>query len=142
MNARIVRKNWWIAVLALLLVAFAVAPLSNARAADGTFKVTVNHGINGKSLSSDLPKALPVDIVINKDGAYLATIENFEFKDSFKANLPAGTYDIRVYLDESLGGGLIPSMTILGAAIPEGVDVRLNATLGAGKTPEIRVKVK
>jgi hypothetical protein len=137
-----VRKNWWIAILALLLVAFAAVPLSGARAADGTFQVTVNHGINGKSLSSDLPKALPVDVVIWKDGAYLATLENFEFKDSFRANLPAGSYDIFVYLDESLGGGLIPSMTIRGAEIPEGVDVRLNATLGAGKTPEIRVKVK
>jgi hypothetical protein len=144
MNTRMVRKNWWIAVLALLLVAFAVAPLSSARAAegDGTFKVTVNHGINGKSLSNDLPKALPVDVVIWQNGAYLTTLENFEFKDSFRTNLPAGTYDIFVYLDQSLGGTLIPSMTIRGAAIPEGVDVRLNATLGAGKTPEIRVKIK
>jgi hypothetical protein len=114
----------------------------NSRSADGTFKVTVNHGINGKALSNDLPKALPVDVVIMKDGAYLATLENFEFKDSFRANLPAGTYDIYVYLDQSLGGTQIPSMTIRGAVIPEGVDVRLNATLGAGKTPEIRVKVK
>ena len=47
-----------------------------ARAADGTFQVTVNHGINGKSLSSDLPKALPVDVeyhaigLSNEDKAY------------------------------------------------------------------------
>jgi hypothetical protein len=87
MNASKVRKNWWIAVLALVIIAFLAVPLSGARAADGTFKVTVNHGINGKALSNDLPKALPVDVVIMKDGAYLATLENFEFRTS-SANLP------------------------------------------------------
>ena len=71
METMIVRKNWWIAVFVLLLAAFLAVPFSSARAAegDGTFKVTVNHGINGKSLSNELPKALPVDVVIWKDGA-------------------------------------------------------------------------
>jgi hypothetical protein len=140
MKARIERKSWWIAVFALLLAAFLAMPFQQVRASDGTFKVMVSHGINGKTLG--LPKDLPVDIVIWKDGAYLATIEDFTFKTRLNTNLPAGTYDIFVYLDESLGGGLIPSMTIRGAAIPEGVDVRLNAQLGAGKTPVIKVKVK
>jgi hypothetical protein len=140
MKARFERKSWWIAVIVLLLAAFLAVPFQQARASDGTFKVSVYHGINGKTL--DLPKELPVDIVIWKDGAYLATIEDFTFKTRINTNLPAGTYDIFVYLDESLGGGQIPSMTIRGAAIPEGVEVRLHAKLGPGQTPEIMVKVK
>jgi hypothetical protein len=51
-------------------------------------------------------------------------------------------YQIFVYLDESIGGSLIPSMTIRGAAIPADVEVRLHAKLGPGKTPVIMVKVK
>ena len=140
MKATFVRKNWWIAVFALLLVAVMALPMQSALAGDGKFNVAVYHGINGKAL--DLPKDLPVDIYVWKDGAYLATIENFTFKDHFFARLPAGTYDIYVYLDQSLGGGRISSMTISNAQIPEGVTVRLNATLGAGQTPEIKVRVK
>jgi hypothetical protein len=140
MKAKIERKKWWIAVFALLLAAFLAIPLQQVRASDGTFKVSVYHGINGKSL--DLPKELPVDVVIWKDGEYLATIENFNFQNRIGTNLPAGTYDIFTYLDESLGGGLVPSMTIRGAAIPEGVEVRLHAMLGPGNIPVIKVKVK
>ncbi len=140
MKAKMLQKNWFIAVFALLLVAVMALPMQSALAGDGKFNVSVYHGINGKWL--DLPKDLPVDIYIWKDGAYLATIPDFTFKDHFFAKLPAGTYDIYVYLDQSLGGGLIPSMTIRGADIPEGVSVLLNATLGPGQTPEIRVRVK
>jgi len=140
MKGKSVRKTLFVALFALLLAATLALPLQSALAAGTTFKVSVYHGINGRSL--DLPKKLPVDVVIYKDGAYLATIENFEFKDRFNANLPAGTYDIYTYLDESLGGGMISSMTIRGAEIPADVEVRLRATLGAGQTPIIKVNVK
>lgn len=140
MKTLIKRKSWWIVVVALVLAAFVAMPFQQVQASDGTFKVSVYHGINGKTL--DLPKDLPVDIVIWKDGQYLATIEDFTFKTRFNTNLPAGTYDIFVYLDESLGRGLIPSMSIRGAAIPEGVELRLHARLGPGNTPVIMVKVK
>jgi hypothetical protein len=140
MNALKVRKNWMVAILALVIAGLFALPLQSALASDGTFKVSVYHNINGRTL--DLPKDLPVDVVIYNNGAYLITIEDFMFKDRVNANLPAGTYDIYVYLDQSLGGGLIPSMTIRGAEIPEGVEVRLQANLGPGQTPRIMVKVK
>ena len=140
MNALKARKYWLLAIFALVIAGLLALPLQSALAADGTFKVSVYHNINGRTL--DLPKDLPVDVVIYKDGAYLTTIEDFMFKDRVTTNLPAGTYDIYVYLDQSLGGGLIPSMTIRGAEIPEGVEVRLQANLGPGQTPRIMVKVK
>jgi len=140
MNTLKARKTWLVAIFALVIAGLLALPLQSALAADGTFKVSVYHGIKGTTL--DLPKDLPVDVVIFKDGAYLATIADFKYMDRFNANLPAGTYDIYVYLDQSLGGGLLPSMTIRGAEIPEGVEVRLQANLGPGLTPQIMVKVK
>ena len=140
MNALKVRKNWLVVIFALVIAGFLALPLQSALATDGTFKASVYHGINGQTLG--LPKDLPVDVVIYNNGAYLMEIEDFMFKDRVNANLPAGTYDIYVYLDQSLGGGLIPSMTIRGAEIPEGVEVRLQANLGPGQTPRIMVKVK
>jgi hypothetical protein len=140
MNAMKVRKYWLVAIFALVIAGLLALPLQSARAADGTFKISVYHGINGRTL--DLPKDLPVDVVIYKDGTYLATLENFMFKDRITTNLPAGTYDIYVYLDQTLGGGLIPSMTLRGAEIPEGVEVRIQANLGPGQTPRLMVKVK
>ena len=140
MNALKVRKNLVLAVFALLIAGLLAVPLQSALASDGTFKASVYHNINGRTLG--LPKDLPVDVVIYNNGVYLTTIEDFMFKDRVTTNLPAGTYDIYVYLDQSLGGGLIPSMTLRGAEIPEGVEVRLQANLGPGQTPRIMVKVK
>lgn len=140
MNALRSRKTWLVAIFALVIAGLLALPLQSARAEDGTFKISVYHGINGRTL--DLPKDLPVDVVIYKDGAYLTTIEDFMFKDRITTNLPAGTYDIYVYLDQSLGGGLIPSMTLRGAEIPGDVEVRIQANLGPGLTPRLMVKVK
>lgn len=75
---------------------------------------------------------------VYKDGVWLANIP-LSFKDRFEANLPAGTYTIKV---TSLEAGPLPSMTIDSVAIPAGVDVRVRAKLDNGKTPILKVRVK
>ena len=129
------RRSWWIAAVALALVlAFGA---QTALASTGTFDVSVYHGINGRSLG--LSKDLPVNITIQKDGTPLAVINDFTFKSRINTQLPAGEYLITV---ESPEAGPLPSMTVGPVMIPEGVDVRLHARLGAGGVPTIMVKVK
>jgi hypothetical protein len=123
-------------LLALLAGVFAFAA-PNAKASDGTFNISVYHGINGRALG--LSKELPVVAIVTKDGVELARLP-LEFKDRFTADLPAGTYKIEV-LSEELGV-IIDSMTVGPVAIPEGVEVRLQAQLGAGGTPILNARVK
>jgi hypothetical protein len=122
-------------LIALLAGAFAFAA-PKAKAADGTFNISVYHGINGKDLG--LPKELPVIATVTKDGVVLARIP-LEFKQRFTADLPAGTYLITV---EAPGVGPLPSMTVGPINIPADVDVRLNAQLLPGDTPIIKARVK
>jgi len=122
-------------LLALLAGAFAFAA-PNAKASDGTFNISVYHGINGKALG--LSKELPVIATVTRNGVEIAQLP-LEFKDRFTADLPAGTYLIEV---EAVGVGPIPSMTVGPVEIPEGVEVRLQAQLGAGKTPILNARVK
>jgi hypothetical protein len=132
------RRNWIFALLAAVMLfafAFAAAP---AKAADGTWNVNVVHGINGKSLG--LSKDLPVNITVYKDGAPLAYINNFTFKERFAAALPAGEYTIEVFSTEL--GVTVPSMTIGPVMIPEGADLLIRAQLSGGKTPVLVVKSK
>jgi len=135
MNKTVSRLVIVATLLALLAGAFAFAA-PNAKASDGTFNISVYHGINGNALG--LPKELPVVATVYKDGAWLASIP-LEFKDRFTADLPAGTYTIMV---EAVGVGPIPSMTLGPVAIPEGVDVRVQAQLSTGKTPILNARVK
>lgn len=127
-------------VMALTLVAVLAGGLAfgvkDARADDGTFNISVYHGINGKALG--LSKELPVVASVYKDGVWLADIP-LSFKERFSADLPEGTYTILV---TSVEAGPLPSMTIDSAAIPAGVDVRIQAQLSAGKTPILNVRVK
>jgi hypothetical protein len=134
--------NRFALVLTLLTVlggALAVGT-SNAKAAapsdSTTFHISVYHGINGKALG--LSKELPVIASVYKDGVWLANIP-LNFKDRFEADLPAGTYTIKV---TSVEAGPLPSMTINSAVIPAGVDVRIRAKLDTGKTPILGVRVK
>ena len=122
-------------LVALLAGVFAFAA-PKAKAADGTFNISVYHGINGTALG--LSKELPVIATVYKDGAWLANIP-LEFKDRFTADLPAGNYLIEV---TAVGVGPVPSMTVGPIDIPADVDVRLNAQLGAGGTPIIKARVK
>jgi len=96
-----------------------------------TFDLYVKHNINGRSLGAE--KALPVDVYVN--GGYAFT---FSFGESFSAELPAGPYSISV----KLAGTGIEVMSLNAGEIPAGVSVAIRATLGAQKTPTLRVNVK
>jgi len=130
-------------MIVLTLVAVLASALAfgatKARAADGTFNVSVYHGINGKALG--LSKELPVIASVYKDGQIIAELP-LEFKDRFSADLPAGTYTIMV--SAVVGGNFVPvpSMTVGPVAIPADVDVRLQAQLAEGGTPILSVRVK
>lgn len=124
------------ALVALLAGGFAAFGVKNARAADGTFNISVYHGINGNALG--LSKELPVIASVWKDGALLATLP-LSFKDRFTADLPAGTYTIMVSLPD---GTPLPSMTVGPVEIPADADVRIQAQLSAGKTPILNARVK
>ncbi len=123
------------ALVAIMAAGFAFgAP--TAKAADGTFNISVYHNINGKAL--DLSKELPVIASVYKDGQLLANLP-LSFKDRFSADLPEGTYTIMV---EAVGVGPVPSMTVGPVFLPADADVRLQARLGEGGTPIIKARVK
>jgi len=130
-----VAKNVLLAVVAaVLMVGVGAQP---ALASGHTFDVSVYHGINGTSLG--LSKDLPVDIYIYNGSGLLAYVPDFTFGERFDAELPAGEYEINVFSQEL--GIFLPSMAVGPVDIPGGVDVRMSAQLGAGKTPTINVKV-
>jgi hypothetical protein len=104
--------------------------ISESEAEVSTFKATVRHSINGRSLG--LPKALPVNVFINGGLA----IPGFEFGDKVVTELPAGTYTITV---ELLDGTLLSSMTVGPVDVDAGADLIFNAKLDANKTPVIQV---
>jgi len=129
------RKSISILVVVALTAAASLSLLSLPEVhADNTFRVTVIHGINGRSLG--LSKELPVVATVIKDGATLTQL-NLSFRDVVETDLPAGEYLIEV---ESLEAGPLPSMTVGPVDIPAGADVRLQARLGAHKVPIIDVK--
>jgi hypothetical protein len=128
-------RKWIFGLLAavmLFAVAFAAFP---AKAADGTWNVRVVHEINGRKLG--LSKELPVNIIVYKDGAVLAYINNFTFQQRFYAPLPAGEYKIEVFSQEL--GVVVPSMTLGPVMITEGADLLIRAELKPDKTPVLTV---
>jgi hypothetical protein len=130
-------KNRLLIVVVALIVAlgFAVQP---AMADEHMFNVSVYHNIDGTRLG--LSEDLPVDIYIyDGAGRLLSIIAGFTYKERIDTQLPAGVYEIRVYSHEL--DSFVPSMTVGPTEIPGGVDVRLQARLGVGKTPIIGVKV-
>jgi len=132
------RRNLVLAALAAVMafaLVFAAVPV---RADAHTFDVSVYHGINGRSLG--LSKELPVNVIIWKDGAEFAYINDLTFKDRVDASLPEGEYQIQVYSQEL--GAVVDSMTIGPVEIPAGADLVIRAKLGAGKSPVLMVKAK
>ena len=127
-------RGW--AFTLLLALALMISVAAPALASD-TFNVSVYHGINGRSLG--LEKELPVNVFVYKDGAHLATIEDFRFKDRFEAPLPAGEYLIMVELTD---GTPLPTMTLGPVEIPAGAEVSIHAKLGAGKAPILKAMVR
>lgn len=125
-----------VALIAILGAGFAFAA-PRAQASDGTFNVSVYHGINGKALG--LSKELPVLAYIYRNGELLATVP-LEFRDRVTTNLPAGNYTIKVFSTEL--GAFVPSMQVGPVELPEGIKVRLNAQLGAGRIPDLVARVK
>ena len=102
--------------------------------ADGhEFNLTVKHNINGVSLGLD--KELAVDVYVNNAPAF-----TFSFGDIVETPLPAGDYEIKVFLAGTTTE--IVSMRFGPAYIPGGVDVMIKAQLSGGKTPVLKVKVK
>ena len=132
------RRNLIFGILAAVMVFALVFAAAPAKAADGTWNVNVVHNINGRSLG--LSKELPVNITVYKDGAPLAFLNDFTFKERFAAALPAGEYTIEVFSTEL--GTVVPSMTLGPVMIPEGADLLIRAQLSADKTPVLEVKAK
>jgi hypothetical protein len=124
------------ALSALTLMFLLVLGMPAWAQAPATFNITVYHGINGVSLG--LSKDLPVEADVYKDGSLLATVP-LNFKDTFNASLPPGSYEIKVRSVEL--GAEIPSMAVGPVMIPAGVDVFLHAKLSGNKTPVLKVKV-
>ena len=106
MNARHNFSKFFIGGLVLALALafiFTIAP-AQASGNEGTFNITVKHRINGAKLGLD--PALPVNVNVYKDGAFLAQIPNFEYRDNFKTELPAGEYFVEVTLADGTPIGL------------------------------------
>lgn len=116
-------------ILAIAIV-FSFSP-STAQASDTNFDLYVKHNINGRSIGLD--KDLPVDVYVNSGYAF-----TFSFGESVQTELPAGEYFIEV----KLAGTETTVMSLGPTDIPAGVSVAIRATLGAGKTPTLRVNVK
>lgn len=133
------RKNWlMVSVAAVMVFAMFLSAQAALAAGHDTFKVSVYHGINGKSLG--LSKDLPVNIWIEKDGSLYTIIEGVTFKQRFEAELPAGEYKIMVESVEL--GAVIDSMTVGPVDIPEDADLRIRAKLSTGKTPVLSVRAR
>ena len=134
--SRLTKLFTTVALIAIFAAVFAFAA-PRALAADGTFNVSVYHGINGKDLG--LSKELPVVAHIYLDGNLLAYAP-LEFGQRVTVDLPAGNYEIKVFSTEL--GAFVPSMQVGPIDLPEGISVRLNAQLGAGNVPTIVARVK
>ena len=126
-------KFFKISILASMIaiaIVFAFSP-SPVLADAHEFDLYVKHNINGRSLGLD--KELPVDVYVNGEEAF-----SFSFGESVSTQLPAGNYLIEV----KLAGTDTVVMSLGPTDIPAGVSVSIRATLGAGKTPTLRVNVK
>jgi hypothetical protein len=139
MNKKAVQRGGLTLVIAaILMITFGIGA-GSALAAGHEFDVSVYHGINGRSLG--LSKELPVDIHVYKDGDLLAVLPDFTFKQRADIQgMEPGEYTIMVKSQEL--GVFIPSMTVGPVDIPGGVDIRMHAKLGEGKTPIVKVKIK
>jgi len=126
-------KFYKLSIFATILAIAAVFAFSaSAVQADAhEFDLYVKHNINGRSLGLD--KELPVDVYVNGGLAF-----TFSFGESVSTSLPAGEYSIKV----NLAGTETTVMSFGPAEIPAGASVSIRATLGAGKTPTLRVNVK
>jgi hypothetical protein len=124
-----------VAILTLSLVL--VASPASASEGNGDFKVQVKHRINGTRLGLD--KELPVNVNIYKDGAMLATIEDFRFMETVNATLPAGNYFIQVTLPD---GTPVPGLELGPVEIPAGANLTIIAKLDSDGMPTLEVRAR
>ena len=108
--------------LGLLMIAVVAAP--QLAAADATVRVV--HAISGAALSLD--PALPVDIWVNGD-PFLTDFRFLEFTEAVM--LPAGTYDIEIFLAGSDPMSTDPVLT-MSANLNDGDNVHLVAHFTPG----------
>jgi hypothetical protein len=125
-------------IAAILAVTFGIGVGPALAAGHDTFDVSVYHGIDGQRLG--LSRELPVDVYIFNNVGLIGLVSGFTYQERFEATLPAGEYTIQIWSQELQT--FLPSMTVGPVDIPEGVEVRMNAQLGEGKTPVINVKIK
>lgn len=123
---------------AILAVTFGIGVGPALAAGHDTLNVSVYHGIDGTRL--DLSKDLPVDVYIFNNVGLIGLVSDFTYQERFEATLPAGEYTIQIWSRELQT--FLPSMTVGPVDLPAGVEVRMNAQLGEGKTPLINVRVK
>lgn len=139
MSKTIVQRGGLVLVMAAVLaVTFGIGVGPALAAGHDTFDVSVYHGIDGQRL--DLSRELPVDVYIFNKVGLIGLVSDFTYQERFEATLPAGEYTIQIWSRELQT--FLPSMTVGPVDIPEGVEVRMNAQLGEGKTPLINVRVK
>jgi hypothetical protein len=135
-NLKLHRLFILVAMVGLVLPLVMLAPAASADSHE--FRLSLYHGINGRSLGLD--KELPVDVYVNTmPGEGDPAIEDFTFKTRLEGiALPAGEYTFYV----TLANGTDPIMAFGPAEIPAGVDVSVHAKLSAEKTPVLKVIVK
>ena len=87
-----------IAAMVCVVIALVMSTFAIAGATADTATVYVIHGINGVDLGQ--PMALPVDVSAN--GACVPALEGLTFEQvAGPLSLPAGTYDVAIYLHDA-----------------------------------------
>ena len=87
-----------IAAMVFVAIALVMSTFAIAGATGDTATVYVIHGINGVDLGQ--PMALPVDVSAN--GACVPALEGLTFEQvAGPLSLPAGTYDVAIYLHDA-----------------------------------------
>ena len=102
-----------------------------------TFPIYVLHAINGEDLG--LSMELPVIAEVFYEGELLAGIP-LKYMESFRAELPAGEYYIRVFsveLDDYVPGMELGPVTLEGC-----IKVAVYAKLKGGTTPALIARVR
>jgi hypothetical protein len=129
-------SKFFIGGLVLALAVAFIFTIAPAQASgNDTFNITVKHRINGEKLGLD--RELPVNVNVYKDGQFLAQIPNFEYRDNFKTELPAGEYFVEVTLADGTPIGLTLGPVDLAAGLNVTVIAKLTSE-GPILEPRIR----
>ena len=117
---------WRAIILSGVLLAAAVGDAAAAS------RLYIVHGVPG----------VAVDVYASVAGTPIpstATIAGFQPKQVFPVTAPAGQYDIRIYASGANPQAASPVIQVLGAAIPDGVDLSIVAHLDGNGAPTATV---